>query len=204
MQILMLWFLPIYILIMVSEYYIQDVQSNSQSIHILKVGKRKYFGRQLIFSFIVAFSVMLISLLINFLLVWLINYNGTQDPYTAALPQLSKIINQHPEFMYSYFIIANQTLANLIFILLVSVIVGVLGSGLTAICFFFPKRVYAYFLAFALWFLDITGDHAVMIVFQPFNEYPWKLVLTNIGLFLSPAFILIVASYIYKVKSDEI
>jgi hypothetical protein len=204
MQILFLWFLPIYLLIMVSEYYIQDVSSGSNTVQIVKVGKKKYFTNQLLFSFLVAFTVMLLALLVNLALVSLINYSGAYDPNTSSLGLYRKYIPQHPELAYGYFMLTHQTLANLISILLVSFLSGVTAVGLTALCFLFPKRVYAYFLGFALWFLIITGKHALLAAFNPFTDRPWTQLLTNVLLFLSSVAVLTLISLIYKVKSDEL
>ncbi len=204
MQILFLWFLPIYLLIMVSEYYIQDVASGSNTVQIVKVGKKKYFTNQLLFSFLVAFTVMLLALLVNLALAFILNHNSVQDPTTSSLGLYRKYIPQHPELAYGYFMLTHQALANLISILLASFLSGIAAVGLTALCFLFPKRVYAYFLSFALWILLITGKHSLLKAIQPFNEYPWTQLLTNVLLFLILVALLTLSSLIYKVKSDEL
>lgn len=147
---------------------------------------------------------MLLALLINLALASILNHSGAHDPYVQSLGQYPKYIPQHPELAYAYFMLTHQTLANLISILLASFLSGVAAIGLTALCFLFPKRVYAYFLSFALWFLAITGKHALLAVFQPFNDYPWTQLLTNVLLFLILVAVLTFISLIYKVKSDEL
>jgi hypothetical protein len=198
MQILFLWFLPIYLLIMVCENYIQDVETGENKILILKLGKKKYFGSNLFISFISSFAVFFLSLLLNFIISFIINKDGTHNPSAYISQQLLEV---RPMLAYQ---LSHPVITNLVFILISSLLVGILALTITSICFIFPSRKYAYFLSFILWFLLIMGSSSILLIFQPFTEYPFKhllkIILQTIILFS----IIICSSYFYKVKTDEI
>ncbi|MCY8935671.1 hypothetical protein [Peribacillus frigoritolerans] len=198
MQILFLWFLPIYLLIMVCENYIQDLSSGENNILILKLGKKKYFGSYLLFSFISSFSVTFLSLFFNFILSFIINMDGLQNP-SAHISQ--KLLDLKPLLAFQ---LHHPTMTNLTFILISSFLVGILAVTITSICFIFPSRKYAYFLSFALWYLLIMGNKSILLIFQPFTEYSFSHLL---HIFLQTIILfscIICTSYVYKVKTDEI
>lgn len=201
MQILFLWFLPLYLLVMVGENYIQDVESGKNNILILKKGKKQYFKTSLLFSFTSTFIAVFLSLLINYILVCIINFNGTASPFDYSEQQLSQIKQFNPTL---FFELSHPTITNFIFILISSLISGLLGAVVTSICFIFPKRVYTYFSSFILWFLLIMGNSSILLLYQPFTEYSLQHLLQILLQILIIFSGIIGGSYFYKVKTDEI
>ncbi|MGM0807467.1 MAG: hypothetical protein ACQET8_22440 [Bacillota bacterium] len=198
MQILFLWFLPIYLLIMVCENYIQDLLSGENKIMILKLGKRKYFGTYLFFSFLSSFTIILMTLLINSILSFIVNHDGVYSP-TEGVSQT--ILQARPMLAYQ---LSHPTTTNIIFIIITSFLVGLLAATITSICFIFPSRKYAYFLSFILWYLLIMGSNSILLVFQPFTEYTFIHLLRIFVQTVLIFSIIICASYLYKVKTDEL
>jgi Protein of unknown function (DUF2705) len=76
-QILLLWFLPIYFLVICTDDYIQDVQCGYNTIVISKFGKRSYIRNKLIISFIVPFITMFIALTLNLVFSYILFTDGT-------------------------------------------------------------------------------------------------------------------------------
>lgn len=187
-QILLFWFLPIYLLILCSENYIQDVKMGYQKILISAIGKRKYFWGKIKVSFLVPFFLMLISLLINLFLSYLVYAGGTES--SGIFENFSY---QHP------------LMIDIIFLLCVSFITGLAGVLGSSVSFIFPDRKYAYSLTFFIWFILIAlPNDSITILMQPFTEFGFdyfiRAFLVNVLILISiPIF-----AYIYKVKTDEL
>jgi hypothetical protein len=197
MQILLYWFLPIHLLILCAESYIQDVKSGSHTIWISSMGKRAYFGNKLAVSFLVPFAVMLFALLLNLLLVSIVYAGGTESNGLFDMDG-----NHDPLFLFSQ---AHPILVDILFMLNVCLFTGLVGMFAMSISFVFPDRKYAYPLAFFIWFILLAlPTRSVIKLMQPFTEYGID--------FMIPAFltnftiltIIPIALYIYKVKTDEL
>ncbi|WNB92540.1 hypothetical protein [Bacillus sp. NEB1478] len=191
-QSLLLWFLPLFLMLLGSDTIIQDVQTGTHTIFISKLGKKKYYFQKLAVSFVISFTAMFLSLLLNFILVSLFFMNGkdTKD-FTLQDNQLFRLSIEHPY------------LAVLFFSLLACLLAGFAGLLGSALSLFFQDRKYSYSAAFFIWFFLVLRDDSLMYLFQPFAEYGFD-VLIPILLIALAVFILIPAIiYFYEVKYND-
>lgn len=191
-QALLLWFLPLFLLLLGSDNVIQDYRTGSQNIFISKYGKKKYFSYKLATSFLVSFFAMFISLLLNFILVSLF-FMGGKNTKEYSLPDnlLFTLSIEHPY------------LAVIVFSLTACLLAGFAGLLGASFSLFFQDRKYSYSAAFFVWFFLVIRDDSLMYLFQPFAEYGFDTLLpvlaTALAVFISiPALI-----YFYEVKFND-
>lgn len=194
-QAIYLWLLPLYFLIFASGDTVQDYKTGYSSILISKIGKRKYFREKIFVSFWVPFFIMFFSLILNLILCHVLFKGGTYSP-TEGLEIPKNIL-----FTAS---IQHPFLADLGFLLVTSLFAGLSGIIGASFSFLFKKNEYVYPSAFLLWFLLVLKKDSLMLLFQPFAEYDFK-VLIPIFLIAVVIFILLwVISYIVEVKCREV
>ncbi|MGN7312689.1 hypothetical protein ACTHQ4_16485 [Alkalicoccobacillus gibsonii] len=193
-QYILLWFLPLFLLILVSEDPLQDFQTGYHNVLINKIGRFKYLTEKLIFSFLIGLIAMMISLLINFLLVFILFNGGT---YRNGIDEIIF------ESEFTNFIIQNPYMGVLIFSIIASLLAGYAGLIGSACSLFFKDRKYAYAATFFLWFIFVMFGDSSMHLFQPFSEYglsellPTFLIITLSYLLISTAVVL------YEGKKNE-
>ncbi|MGE1164473.1 hypothetical protein ACQJ0Y_14490 [Peribacillus simplex] len=196
-QILLFWFLPIYLLILCSDDYIQDVQNGYNSIIISKLGKKEYIKTKLLTSFLFPASNMFIALMLNLMLSIILFWKGT---YSLDYFETDWTGNALALFSQAY-----PSVTYILFLLNVCLITGLAGTIGMSISFIYPKRSIVYPLTFFIWFIQIVFHGSSLIsIFQPFTEYGFPYVLpilirTIIVFTLIPIFI-----YFFKVKKDEL
>lgn len=194
-QILLLWFLPIFLLILFADDGIQDSETGYRKILISKIGKKRYLIEKMTTAFIVSFITIFISLCINFAVVNILFNGGT---YNNGLSEID--IPQNLLYTQS---MANPFITDFIYIFIASFISGLCGILCASVCFFFREKKYAYTAAFFTWFLLVLRKNSLMFIFQPFTEYDYDVVLPILGLailvFITVPFIL----FIYEVKYNE-
>lgn len=195
MQILLLWFLPIYLLILFADDGIQDSETGYRKILISKMGKKVYLIEKILTAFIVSFITIFIALFINFLIVYVLFNGGT---YNNGLSD----INIPQNLLYTLSM-ANPFVTDIIYIFVASFISGLCGIVCASVSFFFNERKYAYTAAFFLWFLLVLRKDSLMIIFQPFTEYDFDVVLPIIGIVILVFITLPIILFIYEVKYNE-
>ena len=188
-QTILLWFLPLYLLLLGSDNAIQDYQTGIRNAFISRMGRKKYYLEKMITSFFIAFMTMFISLLVNLILVSIFFRNGMSNKgFTVPNNFLFSISIEHPYLAVFFFSLICCILAGL---------VGLLGAGLSL---FFLDRKYSYSAAFFIWFFLVLREDSLMYLFQPFAEYGFEvlipILLIAITIFISiPALI-----FFYEVK----
>ncbi|WP_047980203.1 DUF2705 family protein [Ornithinibacillus contaminans] len=191
-QILLLWFLPLFLLLLCSDDAIQDYKTGYKNILISKTGRKKYYLTKLLSSFLVSFFTMLITLSINFILVNLLFWNGT---YTKGLTEI--VLANNLLFNLS---IEHPYLTDLFFTLLVCTLAGFAGVVGSSFSQFFNDKKYTYTATFFVWFLLVLKEKSLMFLFQPFAEYGFEVLMPILFLTLSVFIIIPLGVYIYEVK----
>ncbi|WP_297989711.1 MULTISPECIES: DUF2705 family protein [Anoxybacillus] len=194
-QIMLIWFLPIYFLMLVADDPIQDYQTGYRYVLISKIGKKKYIFHKMFISFILSFFTMCIALVVNFIFVSIIFSGGT---FTKGVMELN--IEGNALFQFS----VNHPYAAIFIFSFVSCfmagLAGLLGSSMSL---FFLDRKYAYAASFFIWFLMILKRNSIVYLFQPFTEYGLDVLIPTI---LLAWFIFLVIStfvFVYEVKYNE-
>lgn len=192
-QKLMLWFLPIYILLICSDHYINDVATGYNHILIGKIGKQRYIRNLMLEAFIFPMVIMFIILIINYILnLWF--YHGGTD--FAGL--------QGFKGFWFELSLYRPNLTYVIFVICTSLLTGVCGLLCSCCSLIFPDYKYAYPLTFIIWFFGISVDYSIAFLTQPFAEFGFDWLIPIWGAVIGIIIILTVSVYIYKVNTDEI
>jgi Protein of unknown function (DUF2705) len=194
-QVILLWFLPLYFLLLCSDNAIQDHKTGYKYILISKVGKKKYLLKKMGASFCLSFSTMFISLILNFLLVLIIFKEGT---FSNSLTSIKL-----PDNLLFTLSIEHPYIADLAFLSVCSMMAGFAGLlGASTSIFFYDKK-YSYTASFFIWFLLVLKRDSLMYLFQPFAEYGFNVLLPILILAVSIFIALPLFVYSYAVKYDE-
>lgn len=194
-QILLIWFLPIYLLILISDDATQDKQLGYKRILINKVGKKKYIFEKLFTSFCVSYLVVFFALIINLLISSIVFYGGDfkrgyeDHDFNHLIYQLGVT---EPYFTY------------LIFLVIFCFCAGVIGSVGAAFSLYFYEKKYSYSATFFLWIAFIFKNDSLVYNFQPFTEYGLDKMLPTLCLFVITSLAIISIIAIVEVRSDEI
>lgn len=195
-QIILLWFLPLYLLVICSDDPIQDKKTGVRDIWISKLGKKKYFFVKLKTAFIVSFSVIFLALTINFLINSLIfdmagfssanNYDGVSG---------EAFLKKQVESPY---------LSIFLFSVTTSFFAGLIGAAGTCFSMLTYDKKITYPVTFAFWYILISNEGTVMYLFQPFAEYGLE---TLVPIFITSTLaflVLYILTYLHEVKINEI
>ncbi|WP_079709563.1 hypothetical protein [Paraliobacillus ryukyuensis] len=195
LQFLMLWFLPVYYLLIAADTPIQDLETGYKNILISKIGKKRYVLQKYIIAFLSSSLSMAAALLINFSFVYILFKNST---FMRSLDEI-----QAKENILFSFSIEHPYLAILLFALVATFLSGLIGVLASSLSIFFPKRKFAYAAAFFIWFMFVLKENSVMYLFQPFAEYGFEVL---IPIFIQVVLVLLIiplAVYYYEVKYNE-
>ncbi|WKB37050.1 DUF2705 family protein [Terrilactibacillus sp. S3-3] len=147
-QILLFWFLPIYLLILCSDDYIQDVKTGYNNILIVKIGKADYIRDKFITSFLFPCLTMLFSLAINLVLSVIIFAGGTESSMMKIHDPANILFN---------FSQVHPLLIDIIFSLNVSLFAGLAGMLGASASFIFPDRNICLSAFFFFYLVHIGG-----------------------------------------------
>lgn len=195
-QILLFWILPLYFLIAYSDSAVTDYNTKYSNCVISRIGSRKYYFSKISTAFIFPFFITFISLVINFIICFLIFRNGQSfanlESYVNNLSYLFKICIQHPYI--SYFI----------YICIFSLISGF--TGILGVCVSSITRNYfiTYPLIFFLWLLQIASKYSITYTFQPFIEYGFKYFIIGFIRCFFITTISVILLYVKRIQKDEI
>lgn len=194
-QIMLIWFLPIYFLMLLADDPIQDYQTGYRYILISKIGKKKYVLHKMLLSFVLSFVTMLVALAVNFMTVSIIFSGGT---FTKGVMELN--IEGNALFQFS---VNHPYITILVFSIISCFMAGFAGLLGSSMSLFFLDRKYAYAASFLVWFLMILKRDSIVYLFQPFTEYGLDVLIPTI-LFAKFVFLLIaIFVFVYEVKYNE-
>lgn len=162
-QCLLLWFLPLYIILIVADDCIEDYKLGYRNVLVSKWGKRSYVITNIIKGFTFGFLVIFISLAINLVMTQIIfnggNYIGLDTNTIEGIESLRHSL-QCP------------LLTNIKYIVLASLLSGVVGLGASSVSLIFHDRFIVYPLVFVMWYIPNNAFiRPVMLAIQPFTEY---------------------------------
>lgn len=191
-QMLLIWVLPIYLMIIYSDLYIREVQYGYNNIVFCKSDRRMIIKRKIKLSFYIPFFISLISLIINFVLAQIIFWGGEDFKGMIIEPGFEGVCLSYPNITY------------LLYIIVYSMISGGCGMICSGISYVIPNVKIAYPLAFFIWIVQIISPYSLTYAMQPFIEYGPEYFLPALAIFVIVVIGIVVVSYRYKVKYDEI
>lgn len=167
-------FLPLYLLVIVGEECIVDYITGYKNILICKMGKNKYILQKMKSAFIVSFTIVFVGLGLNLILSQIVFNGGTNTPFDAEpLKYNSFVMVKTFLFEISY---THPLTTNIVYILITAIFAGVLGMMGAALAISIHERKMVYALTFAIWFIPILFKNSSMLIFQPFMEYDFNVV----------------------------
>lgn len=194
-QMLLIWMLPIYLMVIYSDSYIMEVQYGYNNIIFCKTDRKTIIKQKYMLSFLIPFLISLVSLTINFILAQIIFFGGTDmqqmDTYTDFFEAFIRICLNNPNKAY------------LLYIVVYSMISGGCGILCSGISFLIPNNKIAYPAAFLLWVVQIISPYSLTFIIQPFIEYGLDYIIPALAIFLVIVICVLIVSYRYKVKYDE-
>lgn len=187
-QILFLWYLPIYFLILTADDCIEDYHTGYKNILVSKWGKKKYFSINILKGFIFAFVVVFLSFSLNLIMTNIIFSGGT---YYLENENISESLK-------------NGLVINIAYILFVSFLSGIVSMGAVAVSMSVHNRYVVYPIVFILWYLPSCGTKSIILAMQPFTEYSIADLLPTVLLVIGINMVAAIGSYIKVIKYDKI
>lgn len=194
-QMVLMWYLPLYFLLIVADDCIEDVKFGYKNLLITRWSKGGYFRINIAKGFVISFAVLFLSLALNLLLTQIAFAGGTylsyEDSTIQSIPSL-KAAFQHP------------FLTNCLYIVIMSFFAGIVGMGAVAIAMAIPNRFLVYPLVFLMWYIPSVLPKSIIYAIQPFTEYGLQDVWGTILLVIVLNAAAVAASYIKVMKYDQV
>lgn len=194
-QMLFIWILPIYLMFIYSDYYIQEKKLGYSDILYTKKSRSQFLKDRFSVSFLLGFAVPFLSLTINYLAAILIFRGGKSfsglEQFPEALHGLALISLQHPYITYA------------VYILVFSLFSGLFAMLCTSISMLFPQYKLAYPIALLIWYGQIILPNSLTYVFQPFIEYGFKQIIPASILFVTICLAVSIFAFRHQVIADE-
>lgn len=194
-QMLLIWILPIYLMMIYSDSYAYEVSCGYNNIVFCKEERRIIIRDKFIVSFLLPFTISVVSLLINFLLAHIFFYGGKD---TLGLAQIFDSTS------FPGMCLKHSNITYLVYIFIYSMLAGGCGIICTSVCYLIPNIKIAYPVAFFIWFVQILLPCSLVYVMQPFIEYGFDYTIPALGLFIIIVITMVIITYRKKVKCDEI
>lgn len=191
-QMLLIWILPIYLMIIYSDSYIREVQYGYNNIIFSKSNRVTLIKEKFRLSFRIPFFISFISLTINFILAQIIFFGGTDFKGMIIGSGFEGVCLSHPNIAY------------LLYIIVYSVISGGCGVLCSGISYLIPYDKIAYPVVFFIWIVQIISPYSLTYAIQPFIEYGPEYFVPALVTFIIIVIGIAAISYRYKVKYDEI
>ena len=187
---LMIYFLPVYLLIIAGDDCFEDALTGYRSVLISKWGKKSYVKTNIVKAFCISFSVILFSLVLNLLMAHII-YSGSQ------YSQFDELLIYYDQSSLFYIEANNPLLTNVCYIFTTSLLAGLIGAAGAALAMAIKNRKIVYPLLFLLWYLPQQLDNSVLLALQPFNEYELD---TKIPIYIITSCIFIATTIVAAIK----
>ena len=144
-----------------------------------RIGKEKYSVMRICEGFLVPFFIVLLGLLLNMVFVMIVCRGGTATAFNKdTMPDtlLFKISYEHP------------MITNIIYALFTALYAGIIGISATVMSFVIYDRRVIYGINFVVWFIPLMFKNSILLLFQPFIEYGFAVIiplfLWSLGVYL--------------------
>lgn len=188
-QVIYLWLLPLYLLIVVGDDSCEDEKTGYKYALMGRVGKKNYLREKWKSSFAIGGNIMFFSLLCNVLLIYLAFGSRCSDKYLAEYMEGTTLERVYMEFpLLCYFA----------FMLIASLISGFLSMLGAIVSTTFRNKKYSYAIVFLVWLIFIVMDDSIMLALQPYIEYPLNFLLGGGAKFLLVCCLSLIGALLYE------
>lgn len=196
-QMLLIWLMPIYILLIYGDSYIWEKSCGYTGIIFSQYSRKKIVQTKFAVSFLLFFSIIFLSLLLNFLLANLLFMGGSD------FKGMELMLAEGDLSGWWAWSLENPFLAYFLYMILYSILAGIFGVVCYAVCYLAPSYKLAYTICFFLWFGQIVSPYSITYAIQPFIEYGPEYFLPALLIFFVIAFAIVVFSRWHEVRCDE-
>ena len=160
-QSLLLWFMPIYCLLLTADDCLEEQKTGYKNILITRCGKKRYIQLHLIKSFFCSFVMIVAALLINLLFVHLIFRGGQFSPYS----------DEGDLSLFYQWEINHPLLTNLLFTFVTAFFSGLISMVGTINAIMIKNKKVVYGITMLFWFIPFLKEKSIVLLFQPHSEY---------------------------------
>lgn len=195
-QTILLWYLPLYFLIVVADDCIEDFKIGYKNVLVTKWGKKGYFFTNIVKGFLFGILLLFISLAFNLIITQIAFSGGSYSLYDSLDIQKTEALKVAFD---------NPLLTNCIYIIFSSFIAGVVTMGAVAISIALRNRFLVYPIVFLMWYIpSLLPGNQITRAMQPFTENLLIDALPTILLVIFINIIAVVFAYIKEVKYEKI
>ena len=190
----LIWFMPLYMSLIFADTVIEDSETHLSNSEIVRRGKKIYIRTKVAGTFIMAFALILVSMLLNLVLCYIVFHNGKF---------IGMDVGDSPEnFLYNVSH-AHPLLANIVFDIVTAFMCALIAAVGTSIALIAPNRKMVYSMTLIVWLIPMVLKRSLVFVFQPFSEYDFS-DLIPIFLSVSVAYVLIIVCTVFwRLRDDE-
>ncbi len=195
-QMLLIWLLPIFLLLIYSDTYIKEYQLKYHYIISTRIQNVKIFLAKLLAGFIIGFITVFLSLSLNYILSWIAFNGGTSfrglDYFIGTEESLLSISLENPVITY------------IIYIFNFSVISGLYSIVCVSLSFCFRTYKLLYGVCIIIWFWQILSPYSLTFIIQPFIEYGFERIIPAAAVLILIVIVAVAVGYYSKVKYERI
>jgi hypothetical protein len=173
-QMLLLWLLPVYLVFGTSYWLLSDFNSGNLLSIVIRTDRKYYWKVYNQVNFFYGFSLLFLSAVVNYGAVAIIFRKETAVPFmvehSISIGDIQTLFHNSILWELSY-----PGLSNLIHIIMGAIITGCMSVIISTINIFTQSIYYTVFIVISLWYLLISITPSIMVSFQPFTEYSFKL-----------------------------
>lgn len=196
-QIILTWFMPLFVLLLCSDNYVAEHSRKYSQIMMTHVGKRKYVLHKYISSFVIGAGWFAVGIAVNFFGVSILFRGGKN--FSLSLNFFEEIASESDIFIYTH-----PYLIYFLYSVSAVLVAGICSVFCRSVAFLAKKYKYTYFIAFAAWMVLVISPFSVTNLFQPFTEYGLKYIAAGYAELILLTAVVTVAACRRMMKEDEI
>lgn len=196
-QIILTWFMPLFVLSLCSDNYIAEHGRKYSQIMMTHVGKKKYVLHKYISSFVIGAGWFAAGIGVNFLGACVLfrggkNFSLSLNFFEEIASESDIFIYTHPYFIYFLYSVSAVMVA------------GICSVFCRSVAFLAKKYKYTYFIAFVIWMMLVISPFSVTYLFQPFTEYGPEYIIAGYAELILLTAVVTVAACRRMMKEDEL
>lgn len=195
-QMLLMWLLPLYGLLMYGEQAVLEKKNGYEPIIMVRENKKKIYLSKIAAGFVSMFSAIMITLILNYVICLVLFFGGNRfkglENYVATMDG------------WMLFSMRNPIIAYIVHIIVTSMIAGFVGALCVALSTIISNLKMLYGVCFIIWFAQIIQNYSITYAMQPFIEYDLDYIIPALLILLGVTMGCILVGYIKKVKVDNI
>lgn len=193
-QMLLLWVLPLFLLLIYSGSVVTEKNKGYLNIIYTKMNKRDYVLNKIGAAFAIGFMVMFISLMLNFGLSNILFSSGSSfgglETMVGHVHGLFDLSFRYPSLTYFFYVLSTSFIA------------GTVSAFSVPMAFVFSSTWALYPVIFFVWLLLIINPYSITYAMQPFIEFGIAYILVALALLLGIVLAGGVAAAVYVRSKD--